>query len=154
MTSRSMKSSKNSPDLVREKLVRDKYALLARVGQRKREASAFQDEAVFYFTIVTELLALSAGLLEGLQEAEETNAQVKSRLLEHTSHYHRLIRSLLSFWPKNSESQVRILSLLDCDGLEKALACTPDGYVSLSTDQILENVARAIEVIKEENLRT
>lgn len=142
--------SSSSETCVMKKLVRDKFALLARVGVRKREASAFQDEAEFYCGIVTGLLAASAEQLLLLQMvADETNVpRLKGAVADITSRQHRLIKQLLDFWPRNTESQTRTLNLLGCAGLVKMTERTDDGSVSLSTDQILKNVARAIAATK------
>jgi hypothetical protein len=148
-----MKSNKNSWDLERTRLVRDKFALLARVGVRKREALASQEEAEFYYSIVTELLALSGDLLEFLQKAETKAPSLRGYVTENTSRYHALIKRLLNHWPSSTASRNRALNLLDSDGLARVLAPTPDGYVSLSSDLILENVARAIEAIKVQSLK-
>jgi hypothetical protein len=153
MTNRDMKSSKSLWDLERKRLVRDKFALLAMVGRRKREALASQEEAEFYYSIVTELLALSGDVLEFLQRAETKAPSLKGYVAENTSRYHDLIQRLLQFWPTSSASKERALNLLDSDGLERVLASTPDGYVSLSTDLILANVERAIEAIRVQSLK-
>jgi hypothetical protein len=131
--------------LERVSLVRDKFALLAKVGVQKRRASRFQDETEFYYTTATELLAISGDLLDLLQRLEPEHPELKGLLSDHTSRYHRSIRRLLGFWGKDIESQERSLKLLDSDGLARVLADTPDGYVSLSSDLILRNVERAIE---------
>ena len=153
MTSKGTKSNKNSWDLERKRLVRDKFALLAKVGVRKREALASQEEAEFYSTIVTELLALSGDLLEFLQRAEQKAPSLRGYVAENTSRYHDLIQRLLSYYPQSLASRERALNLLDSDGLERVLATTPDGYVSLSSDLILENVERAIEAIRVQSLK-
>ncbi len=152
MSKRSGKSSKNSRDLETRKLVRDKFALLAMVGRVKKEVSPLHEEADFYSSFVTEQVALSADLLDLLQEIEQqVNSPETSEIVaDLTSQYHRSIRQLLNFWPPHTESQERYLSLLASDGLEKVLATTPDGYVSLSTDRILKNVERVIEATKKE----
>ena len=126
------------------------FALLAMVGQRKREASAYQEAEEHYYTVATELHANLTGLLSLLQPLAERHAALRPLVAEHTSRLHSSTKSMLNFWSKNSSSQERVLSLLDCDGLKQMLASTPDGYVCLSTDLILENVARAIGATKEE----
>lgn len=145
-----MTSSSNTPPSEKEKLKRDKFALLAKVGVQKRRASRFLAETDFYSGTATELLALSGDLLEVLQSLEEAHPEIKPDLTDLTSQYHRLIKRLLGFWGPDIESQERFSKLLDSDGLAKVLADTPDGYVSLSTDRILRNVERAIEVTKRE----
>lgn len=146
-----MTSKKTMPTLTRERLLRDKFALLAKVGHNKRKASAYQDEAEFYFTTATESLAILGELLDFLQSLEKKDSRLAPFVAKHTSKQHHLIRTLLSYWPKNSDSQERLLTLLDSDGLVTMLDTTPDGYSTLSTDLILENVARCIAATSEES---
>lgn len=150
MTKRRTDLASSSPDSEMAKLRRDKFALLARVGQRKREASQFREEAEFYCGNVTELLALLAEAMQLLREMsppEEGNAKVADL----TSKHIQLVGQLLSFWPSNLESQNRVLSLLDSPGLGMVTGLTKDGFVIPSSALILESVARAIAVTKEEN---
>lgn len=146
-----MTLKKTMPTLTRERLLRDKFALLARVGHNKRKASAYQDEAEFYFTAATESLAILGELLDFLQKAEQKDPRLAPFVAKHTSRQHHLIKSLLRYWPKNSDSQERLLTLLDSDGLAATLDTTADGYSFLSTDLILENVARCIAATKVES---
>lgn len=137
-----------------EKLRRDKFALLAKVGHLKRVASRSAEETEFYYTTATEALALLAEALRQLASIEREAGSRNPGLVDITSRHHHLIRRLSSYWPQNSESQQRILNLLESDGLATVMGVTSDGYASLSSDLILENVARAIEVMKERNQRT
>jgi hypothetical protein len=57
----------------------------------------------------------------------------------------------LGYWPEDSESQNRLLKLLDCDGLATVTELTSEGFVILSSDQILESVARVIAATKEQH---
>lgn len=148
-------SSRNSRVSEKRKLVRDKFALLAMVGRVKKEVSQLQDEADFYSTIATDLVALSEDQLELLQQIEKQadSDQMTDLVIDLTSQFHHLIRRLLSFYPQRTKSQERYSRMLGSDGLARVLADTPDGYVSLSTDQILENVERVIDLTKRELAR-
>lgn len=140
----------STPPSVKGSRGREYYALLAMVGRRKREALAYQEAEEHYYTIATELHANLTGLLSLLQPLAERHAALRPLVAEHTSRLHSSTRSMLNFWSKNSTSQERVLNLLDSDGLKQMLGSTPDGFVCLSTDLILENVARAIGATKEE----
>lgn len=144
-------SSKSAPNMTvseRKKLVRDKFALLAKVGRQKKRASQFGDEAEFWATNVTELLAVLADALEHLEGLAPLDDLRTAQL---RSEHIRLARRLLGFWPPNSESQNRVLNLLDCDGLAKVTELTREGFVILSSDLILENVERIIEATRAED---
>lgn len=144
-------SSSSTKDSEKVKLKREKYAHLARVGHQKRRALAFQDAEEFYFTIATEQVAL---LREQLEEALELEKQMKApspAVAKATSRLTHLTRRLLHFWPRNSESQQRISLLLDSAGLATMMAVTDEGYLTLSSDQILGNVERIIALTKERN---
>lgn len=149
-----MTLSSPTPDSRREKLPPAYYALLAKVGVRKREASAYRDEAEHYCGIVTELLALSTELVVFLQATEKRAPGLKPLTADSTFRLHRSIKQLLNFWPQNSDSQERLLTLLDSDGLATMTGSTADGYVSLSSDQVVGNVERIIAVTKELSRRT
>ena len=132
------------------KLRRDKFVLLAKVGQRKKEASQFRDEAMFYYGTVTELLVAlgeAMALLREMHPPESGNKKVSDLMCQHT----QLIKQLLSFWPQHSESQERALALLDSAGLGMVTGLTEDGYVIPSTALILENVERIIAATKAQN---
>lgn len=147
-------SSSNSPDSEKTRLVRDKFALLARVGRLKRAALTLHEEADFYSTSATDLAAQLADVLEFLQIMEEhAPKHLTPFVAESTSRFHNSIRQLLRFSPPSSESTERYWKVLGSAGLEKVLATTPDGYVSLSTDLILKNVERSIAATKESNQR-
>ena len=148
-TKPSLMSNLNTPLSKKDNRSRE-FALLAMVGQRKREASAYQEAEEHYYTVATELHANLTGLLSLLQPLAERHAALRPLVAEHTSRLHHSTRSMLNYWSKNSDSQERVLNLLDSDGLKQMLGSTPDGYVCLSTDLILENVARAIGATKEE----
>ena len=62
-TTTDTKSSLNTPTYKMEKLVRDKFALLAMVGHRKRKALAYREAEEFYSTIVSEQHATLVELL-------------------------------------------------------------------------------------------
>lgn len=149
-TSTNTKSSKSSPTLKKESLVRDKFALLAMVGRRKREALAYHEAEEFYSTIVSEQHANLAALLSSLRPLAERSPALAELLSFHTSRLHHSTKKLLSYWPKNTASQETLWNLLASEELSQTLATTPDGYVSLSTDQILDNVVLAIGATQEE----
>ena len=145
-----MKSKSITATSQKEVRGRAYYAILAMVGQRKREALAYQEAEEHYYTVATELHANLAGLLSLLQPLAERHAALRPLVADHTSRLHHSTKSMLNFWSKNSSSQERVLNLRDSDGLKQMLGSTPDGYVCLSTDLILENVARAIGATKGE----
>lgn len=150
MTSIATRSNSTTRDSRMERLVRDKFALLARVGHQKRKALASLEEMEFYYGIATELLALLVEAVELLQVVEKAEPALSKHVGTITSRQHHLIRKILRYWPPGTESQERILNLLDLDGLEKVLGTTPDGYVTLSGGLILENVARIIGATREQ----
>lgn len=131
---------------------RARFALLARVGRQKREASQLQDEATFYSTIVTELLAVSGELL-ALVESQEATMKREELLavVDLASRQRRSTRRLLSFWPQNSESQQRFSEMLDSAGVAMVTDTSQEGYVSPSMDQMLKNAERAIVAMKRES---
>lgn len=141
------KSLLGMPDLEKAKLKREKFALLAKVGQRKREASRFQDEAEFYCGSVIETLAVLKDAMDKLRK-EHPTAEADPEMTGLMSRHTRLIRKLTTYWPPDMESQQRLSILLDSVGLETVTASTDEGYVFLSSDLILENVARIIAVTK------
>jgi len=149
MTSTATNSCSITPISKTEKLKSDKFALLAMVGRRKKEVSQLQEETDVYFITVTELLAASVEQLTFLQASEATNPHIAPLVLRATSRVHRSIKRLLNYYPKNSASEKRLLDLLTSGGLETMIGVTAEGYLSLSTDQILRNVERCIEVTKE-----
>lgn len=133
-----------------KKLKGQKFALLARVGHQKKKASVLHEEATFYSTIVTELLASSGEALEFLvSNPDLTIPHNKLRVAQFGSRRLRLIKRLLSYWPPDTESQQRLWSLLTSAGLGMDLVRTSEGSVTLSMDRILNNVARTIEATKE-----
>lgn len=129
----------------------EKFALLARVGAQGRKASQFRDEAIFYCGIVTELLALFTEVVTFLQRAEKHTPQLAPFVAVITSRQHHLVKRILGHWPTNSESRLRAQTLLESDGLGPLLGSTEDGYVSLSSDLILENVERIIVATRMRN---
>lgn len=145
-----MKLKSNSPSSEIKRLRSRLFALLARVGHQKRKALAYQEEAEHYYSIATEALAGLAELLEFMEILGESNPRVKELLSDHVSRQHQLVREMLGFWPRNTDSQERALSLLDSDGLVNLLEDTGEGYWSLSSDQILRNVERSIEASMEQ----
>lgn len=148
MTKTGTKFNLRTALLEMEKQKRARFALLAMVGVRKREASQLREEMLLYYTTATELAALSVELLAFLQRAEATAPQISPLVAESTFTAHRSIKRLLNFSAQNSESQQRLVTLLNSDGLETMMGVTGDGYLSLSSDQIIGNVARVIEVTK------
>ena len=125
-------------------------ARLAKVATLKKKASAYREERDFYYGIVTELLAPLGEAVEFLQAAEKDAPALKALVARITSQQHHSVKQLLRYWPQNTESQSKISALLDADGLGNLLEDTADGYVSLSSDLILENAARIIEATKKE----
>lgn len=133
--------------------MRAKFALLAQVGRLKKEVSAYQEAEEVYSGIVTELLAVSTGLVLLLQDLDKRAPVLKPASVHYTSRLHRLLKRLLNFCPQATDSQERLLNLLSSDGLGTMLDVTGDGYLSLSTGQILANVERAIEASREQTRR-
>lgn len=127
------------------------YALLAKVGHQKRKALAYRDERDFYYGIVTELLVPLGEAVEFLQQSEKKVPTLRPLVSSVTSQQHHSVRRLLNFWPQGTESRQKILDLLDADGLATVLGTTADGYLSLSSDLILENVERIIDPTKKES---
>jgi hypothetical protein len=144
-------STSDSSKMIR--LTRDKFALLARVGHQKRKVLAYQKEAEFYFTIATETLVTLQAALEVLDSREQENGQPDVLLRDLTSSLSHSVRSLLKYWPSDTESQERLFSLLGHSGLAKTVKTTPDGYLSLSSDLVIGNVARTIALTKEQSLK-
>lgn len=136
-----MKTSKT------KQLVKAKFALLARVGHLKRKASQSHEQANFYSSIVTELLAVSgeeSSLPRQAEDSPETllkRAELKSRRLH-------LIQQLLDFSPRSLESQETHWKLLTSAGLEKEIVVTRDGFLTLSSGLILDNVELLIAATK------
>lgn len=137
-------------DLERDKLKRDKFALLAMVGHRKREASRYQEEAEFWSGCVIETLAVLRDAMDKLRKEHPTEEGDKE-MIKLMSRHSRLIRQLTSYFPPDTTSQLRLSALLESVGLERVTASTEEGYVFLSSDLILENVERIIEATKAEN---
>lgn len=154
MTALATKSSATTDTSEKENLKRAKFALLAMVGRHKRQASRFQEETEFYCGIVTDLLALSMEQNRLVQKLADKAPGLKAISAEHTSELHRLVYRIHGFWPSDGESQQRLLDLLASPGLEMVQGTTPDGYLSLSTDLILDNVARVIEATSEQPRKT
>ena len=146
-----MKLSSAITESQKKRLIREKFALLAKVGHAKRKASAYQEAEEFYSSIATEALAVSTELLLYLQEYTGQGSPEFDRFVaSYTSRQHNLVRSITSFWPKNSDSQERALAMLDSDGLLPMIEHSDEGYVSLSMDQILSNVELAIAASTED----
>lgn len=132
-----------------KKQKRARFALLAMVGHRKKEASRLQDEADFYSTTATEALAAledAATLLAEL--GQQGSPEAMKGAVDLTSVRFRLARQLLNFWPTGTTSEDRLWKVLGSDGLATILEDTPEGYLSLSSTQWVNNVARAIEATK------
>lgn len=128
-----------------KKLVSQKFALLARVGVEKRKALGFQEEAEFYFTTAIEALVILEDVLVFLNRAAVRAPSLQPLVNEYESRQRDLIRQLLNYWPKDTESQSRLLNLLDSDGVASHLGYTPEGFVSLSSDQIIESLEQILE---------
>lgn len=133
---------------------RARFALLARVGRQKKEVSQLREETEFYFGIATDLLALSTELVEFLQRAEATAPGLKAYNAVSTSRLHHSIKRLLRSYPSDSDLQKKWLSTLTSDGLATMVGVTADGYLSLSSTQVVNNVARVIEATKERRRKT
>jgi hypothetical protein len=148
MSQHAIASPSTLVDSAMVKQKREKFALLARVGHQKREVCRLHEEADFYSSIVTELLALSTESLTLLVAEEEKHPELKLPILTLVSRQTNLLKRLLNYWPRDSQSQERVCALLESDGLETMTDVSDEGYVSPSMDLILRNVARAIEVTK------
>lgn len=137
------------------KVVRDKFALLAKVGRQKREASQLRDEVTFYSSSVTELAAVSVEQLAVLQDLADRvdSPQLKAAVADITSRHLIWMRKLLKHWPKDLECQQKLLGLLESGGPQRLMASTPEGYATLSTGLILSNVERIIEATRERRQR-
>lgn len=144
----SMKSDLLSAISERDKQKAARFALLARVGRQKREASLLHDEAETYCSSVIELVALSTALLRQLEAAEETDKSLSRSVVTLSSRHSQLIRHLLNSLPLAMISRERVLRMLNSAGLATATDITEEGYVSPSSDQILRNVVRAIGITK------
>lgn len=152
MTRRAIASSSTTHISEKDKLKRESFARLAMVGRAKKEASRYRDEAEFFSLIAIEALAI----LEELRKAVASTAASPEQMLaavDAESAQRALTMRLLDSWPQNSESQSRFSKVLTSGGLVRVMTITDDGYLSLSMDPILENVATVIEAIKEQSLR-
>ena len=145
------KSSLSTPISETERQSPDSSAPLVTEEAPAKLVSAYQESETVFAGIATDLLALSVELVTFLQHMEVRAPAVKPVTLRATSRVHRSLRQLLNFWPQRTDSQERLLTLLASAGLERMVDITPSGLPSLSTDQILSNVARAIEVSKARN---
>lgn len=125
---------------------RARFALLARVGRQKKEASMLLEALDNSFTNVTELVALSQAQLRWAEEAEQyLPRELKDSLITLSSAQTQLIRQILYSLPGDTTCRELSLKMLNSDGLGTSLDVTEEGYVSPSGDQILRNVARALE---------
>jgi len=115
-----------------------------------KQRSRYPSETEFYYSSVTECLALLEALRAGLVEREKETGKADPLLHSISPRHANLMKSLINYYPTGSASQERAWDLLECDGLKEHVGTTPDGYVSLSTDLILENVERAIALTKTE----
>ena len=145
-----MKSNLNIQDSPMRKLVSQKFALLAKVGAAKRKASGFQAEAEFYCTSVTEALAVLEDALIFMNDVAEAVPKLRPLVNDYESRQRSLIRGMLNYWPKDTESQLRLSTLLESDGVASHLDTTPEGYISLSCDQILKSLGQIIEASSRE----
>lgn len=144
MTSAKTSSSSNTDLSEMDKHKRARFALLARVGRQKKEVSQLQDEASFYSTVATVLLAHSLEQLELLEQQAQENPALLGNLVTLESELQFLVKNMLRFWPEHTASQERFSKLLDSEPFRKVTDCTEDGYVSLSMERVLKNVGRAI----------
>lgn len=128
------------------------FALLAKVGALKRKLSLYLGEMEHYSTTAIELLVLSSELLRLLEE-QDLRGLSKRKLLRLSSKHTRLTRCITHYYTPSTESQERLSTLLNYDGLEMAMDTSEEGYVSPSMDQILRNMGRALEVTREERPR-
>lgn len=126
-----------------------KSALHAEVAHLRQELSQSRAEMEFYFSSVTESLALLEEVRAGLVAREQETGQPDPLLGSIALRHQQLADSLIQYWPAGLECQERALKLLELDGLVPVMGTTHDGYASLSSDLILENVARAIALTKE-----
>lgn len=151
----STKLSSTTPDSAMEKVVRAKFALLAKVGRQKREASLLRDEVTFYSSSVTALAAVSVEQLGVLQDLADRvdSPQLKAAVADITSRHLIWMRKLLKHWPNDSECQQKLSELLESDGPQRLMASTPEGYATLSTGLILGNVERIIVATRERRRR-
>ena len=129
------------------------FALLAKAGHNKRKLLALHEEAEFYSTIATELLAHLVARRDVLLQEEAKSGHPIPELIEVTSLLTQQLKRTLSFWPNDTESQSRILALLESSGLETLMIGTGDGFVTPSSDLILGNVVRIIAHTKEQRLK-
>ena len=125
-----------------------KFALLARVGVLKREASALHGEADNFSSNVTELVALSTDMLTLLEAVEERDKTLSQDVLTLSSRHTQLMQHILYSLPPSMASRERVWKMLSSDGLATAMDITEEGYVSPSSAQILRNVVRAIGITK------
>lgn len=140
-----MKSALATATSERDQHKRARYALLAMVGQRKREASILHTALADSFTNVTDLVAEYTDLLHFVEGLEDRLSQEeRDDLVSLSSNHSQLMRQILSSLPDDSICRDLCLKMLNSDGLAKALDVTPEGYVSPSGDQMLRNVARAL----------
>lgn len=127
----------------------------AREVRLAKAASGFRDEAINYYGIVSELLALVAELTNldaslPEQELRQVVARVKSDGMCQLS---QSISQLFDFYPHASESTRRLLTLLESEALEKGVSRTDDGYLIPSSDLMLDSVVACIEATKEQPRR-
>ena len=146
-------SSSITQTSVMENQDQDRDVLLATVDSLKKIVSAYRASELHYVGAATDLLALSVELVTLLQAMEQRAPKLQPVVFKATYRLHRSLRQLLSFWPQRTISQERLLTTLGSDGLETMLDISPEGFPSLSTDQILGNVARAIAVSRERSLK-
>lgn len=141
--------SQNTADSQTEKLVSQKFALLAKVGHQKKKLSESLGEAILYSGIVSELLA---ELKELTQEQEDRTPLQKQASLERALRLRNLTRELFENWPKDSELSSLRYNLLTSAGLENEVTLSEDGCVSLSSTRGIELLGMSIGATKEESL--
>lgn len=148
MTTSSPSTTEVSPQ---DQHKRARFALLAQVGRQKKQVSTLLEALQDSFTNVTGLVAGYTALLHWVEELEsQLTPQQRDDLVTHSSLHTRSIKQLLYSLPGDTLCRDLSLKMLDSDGLGMALDVTTEGYVSPSGDQILRNVARAIEATSTE----
>lgn len=144
MSTSNSRSSSTSATSKKETSSLVSSAQRVKADRLRKAVSMLNDETDFYCSSVTELAVQLAALLEVLQDLSEDAPWMREFVASHTSRYHQSLKNLLSFYPQSTISARRLYAVLTSDGLEKVLPYTPGEWPSLSSDLIIENVARSI----------
>ena len=107
-TTTSSMSNSRMEHYPKEKLYREKFALLARVGVNKRKASAYQEAEEFYCSLAIEQAAELKELLDLVRTLSKEKPELLPVVGEFMSRQQALVRKLFRFWPKNTDSQSRV----------------------------------------------